>query len=81
MNTTISSRDREELVNMNGDFDTAGDGGPSSFRPQSRSQSQNHPGLYRLGSNASNASIFEEVEMAHDEVRLQSRFLVRFFYL
>ncbi len=27
----------------------------------------NH-GLYRLNSNQSNASIFEDVEMAHDEV-------------
>lgn len=28
------------------------------------------PGFYRLGENQSNASIFEDVEMAHDEVRV-----------
>jgi len=27
------------------------------------------PGFYRLGANQSSASIFEDVEMAHDEVR------------
>lgn len=27
------------------------------------------PGFYRLGRNQSSASIFEDVEMAHDEVR------------
>ncbi len=26
------------------------------------------PGFYRLGANQSSASIFEDVEMAHDEV-------------
>lgn len=32
------------------------------------SQSEGRRGLYRLGSNQSRSSVFEDVEMAHDEV-------------
>lgn len=34
-------------------------------------------GFYRLDANQSNASIFEDVEMAHDEVRKSLLFLWR----
>lgn len=33
------------------------------------SEGDNAPGFYGLGVNQSTASIFEDVEMAHDEVR------------
>ncbi|KAK3945050.1 vacuolar cation-transporting ATPase YPK9 [Diplogelasinospora grovesii] len=39
-----------------------------SAREDAPPQGQNGRGLYRLGSNQSSASIFEDVEMAHDEL-------------
>jgi cation-transporting ATPase 13A3/4/5 len=41
------------------------DVGDANQVPEARSSG---PGFYRLGTNQSNASIFEDVEMAHDEV-------------
>jgi len=47
----------------------AGGAGGDGFRAQRGSQSQNNgSGFYRLDANHSSASIFEDVEMAHDEV-------------
>ncbi|KAK3686010.1 hypothetical protein B0T22DRAFT_410822 [Podospora appendiculata] len=60
---------------MNGDVETNGNGngngnGESHSRSRSRTDSHRRGGLYRLGTNHSNASIFvdEDVEMAHDEL-------------
>lgn len=44
--------------------------GRSSF---SRADSNPHPSLYRLNSNQSSSSVFEDVEMAQEEVRILLR--------
>jgi len=59
---------------MNGDFDTSGNGrhhlgGHDASAGSPAPQPALEPGgLYRLGANESSTSIFEDVEMAHDEV-------------
>ena len=45
---------------MEGDTESVASEGPGR---------DNRQRLYRLGSNQSRASVFEDVEMAHDEVR------------
>jgi hypothetical protein len=45
---------------MNGQVDGVNEDGPDGFGRR---------GLYRLDSNQSSSSVFEDVEMAHDEVR------------
>lgn len=58
-------------ANMNGGNDAHHASWRSSQSFDRRRASHDHrPGLYTLGSNQSNASIFEDVEMAHDEVRI-----------
>ncbi|KAK7220141.1 hypothetical protein V2G26_008144 [Clonostachys chloroleuca] len=44
------------------------EGDPSRRRSSSRAPNGNGPGLYRLQSNQSTSSIFEDVEMAQDEL-------------
>jgi hypothetical protein len=40
----------------------------TSESPNESSAAARHGAFYRLGANQSNASIFEDVEMAHDQV-------------
>ena len=49
------------------------DGTPGRRRSSSQANGRG-PGLYRLNSNQSSTSIFEDVEMAQDEVRFFAQF-------
>lgn len=58
----------------NGNGNGIGHGNGYAQDPQDgRMSTPQTPRLYRLNSNTSSVSIFEDVEMAHDEVSLRSR--------
>lgn len=46
------------------------DGAPDEGHPQSHRAANGRAAFYRADSNHSSASVFEDVEMAQDEVRL-----------